>query len=196
MTMRRGLETFRAQGFEFEFFEEETALPAARLDEFDLVVLARANIVNGANSRPWLKSDAEHGLVEFVKHGCGLLVIHAGTSRYESLPALNALIGGAFIRHPDLCTVTVEPMAGHPLTRDVNAFSVPDEHYFVRLDDRCADVFLRSNSMHGGQPAGWTRSDGAGRVCVLTPGHNVEVWLHPEFQKLLLNALRWTAKMN
>jgi type 1 glutamine amidotransferase len=46
------------------------------------------------------------------------------------------------------------------------------------------------------QPAGWTRAEGAGRVCVLTPGHNLEVWLHPEFQKLLLNACRWTAKLN
>jgi len=28
---------------------------------------------------------------------------------------------------------------------------------------------------------------------MLTPGHNVEVWLHPSFQTLLDNALRWCA---
>jgi uncharacterized protein len=25
----------------------------------------------------------------------------------------------------------------------------------------------------------------------LTPGHNLEVWLHPSYQALLLNTLRW-----
>jgi type 1 glutamine amidotransferase len=71
-----------------------------------------------------------------------------------------------------------------------------DEHYFMAMNDARADVFLNSLSKHGVQPAGWTRAAGAGRVCVLTPGHNREVWQHPEFQKLLLNALRWAAKMN
>jgi type 1 glutamine amidotransferase len=66
----------------------------------------------------------------------------------------------------------------------------------MSLNDAQADVFLRSHSKHGVQPAGWTRIEGEGRVCVLTPGHNLEVWRHPEFQKLLLNALRWAAKMN
>jgi hypothetical protein len=31
---------------------------------------------------------------------------------------------------------------------------------------------------------------------VLTPGHNLEVWLHPDFQKLLHNGLTWLAKLN
>ena len=41
------------------------------------------------------------------------------------------------------------------------------------------------------RPGGWTREEGTGRVCVLTPGHNVEVWLHPIYQALLGNTLRW-----
>jgi hypothetical protein len=28
-------------------------------------------------------------------------------------------------------------------------------------------------------------------VCLLTPGHNVDVWLHPSYQALIQNALRW-----
>jgi type 1 glutamine amidotransferase len=92
--------------------------------------------------------------------------------------------------------VTIEPRSGHPLTKEVAAFTVRDEHYFMAMNDVAVDVFLHSRSEHGVQPAGWTRSEGEGRVCVLTPGHNLEVWLHPSFQKLLLNALRWSAKLN
>lgn len=194
-TARRGLEAFSANGFAFEFCEDEAACPLERLEKFDVAVLARANAVAGTKAAPWLKSDAEHGFVEFVQRGGGLLVVHAGAARYENLPALNALIGGAFVRHPDPCMVTVEPAAGRVLTRDVKSFSATDEHYFARLDDARAEVFLRAKSAHGVQPAGWARTEGAGRVCVLTPGHSVDVWRHPEFQKLLFNALHWTAKM-
>lgn len=35
---------------------------------------------------------------------------------------------------------------------------------------------------------------GAGRVCVLTPGHNPEVWSCPSFQALLRNGLRWCGR--
>jgi type 1 glutamine amidotransferase len=192
-TVRAGLAALRTGEFEFEF-SEDAACAIGQLRRFDLAVLARANIAT--DMQPWLKSDAEHGFGEFVKCGGGLLIIHAGTSRYGSLPVMNTLIGGAFVRHPDQCAVTIEPKAGHFLTHDVRTFSAQDEHYFVNLEDRRAEVFLHSNSAHGAQPAGWTRTDGDGRVCVVTPGHTLEVWRHREFQKLLLNALRWTAKIN
>jgi len=61
----------------------------------------------------------------------------------------------------------------------------------MALDDAEADVFLTTSSEHGDQPGGWTRTEGVGRVCVLTPGHNLEVWLAPPFQRLLERALRW-----
>jgi type 1 glutamine amidotransferase len=194
VTVRAGLATLCAGEFEFEFAADAAACAVGRLQEFDLAVLARANIT--ADMKPWLKSEAEHGFVEFVQRGGGLLVIHAGTSRYENLPALNALIGSPFVHHPDPCAVIFEPQAGHFLTRGLKAFTTQDEHYFVRMEDRRAEVFLQSNSIHGAQPAGWARTEGEGRVCILTPGHNLEVWRHSEFKKLLLNALRWTAKTN
>jgi len=66
----------------------------------------------------------------------------------------------------------------------------------MEFDDPTADLFLTSTSEHGTQPAGWTRTEGAGRVCVLTPGHNLEIWLHPAYQALIHNALDWCAKTN
>jgi type 1 glutamine amidotransferase len=121
------------------------------------------------------------------------LAVHSGTVCAE-LPVLRSLIGGAFIRHPKQCPVTVEPQEGHPLTAGSTPFTCVDEHYVMELDDTQADVFLTTTSEHGSQPGGWTRTEGKGRVCVLTPGHNVEVWLHPSFQTLLHNALRWCSK--
>ena len=105
------------------------------------------------------------------------------------------LIGGLFVQHPPQCLVTVEPEVGHALTTGSSAFTLKDEHYFMDMSEEPVDLFLSTTSEHGTQPAGWTRLEGQGRIWVLTPGHNLEVWLHPAFQALLLNGLRWCGKM-
>jgi type 1 glutamine amidotransferase len=129
--------------------------------------------------------------LDYVRAGRGLLVVHSGTAGYRDTDVLRPLMGGVFLEHPKQCPVTVEPEPGHPLTEGAETFTVQDEHYMMALDDEQADVFLTTGSEHGTQPGGWIRSEGVGRVCVLTPGHNLEVWLHPSYQTLLENALRW-----
>jgi len=194
-TARHGLGALGGE-FQFEYLADGAAWTAEQMDAFPLTVLVKANITSAQVAQPWLTPANEQAFSEYVRRGHGLAVVHAGLSRYESLPAMHALLGGAFLKHPDPCAVTVEPRSGHPVTHGITPFTVHDEHYFVSVTDPQAEIFLWSRSAHGAQPAGWTRTDGDGRVCVLTPGHNVEAWLHPGYQKLLLNALRWAAKMN
>jgi type 1 glutamine amidotransferase len=121
-------------------------------------------------------------------------VIHSGSAGYTATPVLRALLGGVFTQHPEQCTVTAVPRPGHPLTVGSAPFTHHDEHYHMALDDASADVFLETISEHGTQPGGWTRTHGAGRVCVLTPGHNLPVWLDPAYQQLITNALGWCAR--
>ena len=194
--LQRGFGLLADSTFAFEFVKHGANWSPAVMNEFPLVVVGKANHLCSTDQRPWLAGGSQSAFPQFVQGGGGLVLVHAGTC-YKELSEMRAVIGGAFLQHPDQCPVTVEPKAGHPLTADVSKFTVSDEHYFMALDDPQADVFLHSRSEHGVQPAGWTRTaTGGGRVCALTPGHNLEVWLHPEFQKLLLNALRWTAKLH
>jgi type 1 glutamine amidotransferase len=192
--VRRGLAAFSDDGFAFEFLEDGSKWSAAMMGDFSLVVLAKANITSSIAAQPWLAADSQEAFPNFVRRGNGLVVVHAGTCRYESAPATCELIGGRFLHHPEQCAVTVSPTPGRALTVGVSPFTLRDEHYFIAMSDPSAKVFLHSRSEHGEQPAGWTRSHGEGRVCVLTPGHNQEVWLYPSFQKLLSNALKWAAK--
>ena len=120
-----------------------------------------------------------------------VLVIHSGASGYDEISSMRSLPAGAFSYHPPQCAVTIEPVAGHPMCKGVDAFTEVDEHYFMHFDDPTADVFLHSRSPHGVQPAGWTREVGDGRVCMLTPGHNLEMWHQPSFRQLLKNSLAW-----
>jgi type 1 glutamine amidotransferase len=193
--VQRGLGALADSPFAFEFVTHGGEWSPARMAEFPLVIVAKANHLGATDQKPWLTAETQSAFRNFVLSGGGVLFVHAGVC-YKDLPEMRGVAGGAFLRHPDQCPVAVEPKAGHRLTVGVQPFTEQDEHYFMVLDDAQADVFLHTRSAHGVQPAGWTRHEGGGRVCVLTPGHNLEVWLHPEFQKLLLNALCWTAKMN
>ena len=56
------------------------------------------------------------------------------------------------------------------------------------------DIFMKSISKKGGeQIAGYTKELGKGRICVLTPGHILDVWRKHEYLKLVYNAIEWSA---
>jgi type 1 glutamine amidotransferase len=189
---REGLDTLQAEGaFEFDWIEDAGEWSAEKMAGYPVVVFVKSNNVSAADRTEWMTPEVENAFLEYVRAGKGLLVMHSGSAGYKETPVLRALMGGVFDHHPKQCPVTVEPQEGHPLTAGSAPFTAVDEHYFMLLDDAEADVFLTTISEHGSQPGGWTRTEGAGRVCMLTPGHNVEVWVEPAYQILIRNALRW-----
>ena len=190
-TPRAGLAPLEQAGFAFDWIEHPGDWSAERMADYPLVVLTKANNISAADKTPWATPEVAAAYLGYVRSGNGLLVIHSGSAGYRELPGLYALMGGAFAMHPPQCPVTVTPQAGHPLSVGSAPFTLVDEHYHMDMGDDQADVFVTASSEHGAQPAGWTRVEGAGRVCVLTPGHNLEVWLHPSYQALIGNALRW-----
>lgn len=193
-TPRAGLAPLEAQGFAFDWIEQASDWSAAQMDAYPVVILTKSNNVSATDERPWMTAEIEAAFVNYVQRGNGLLVIHSGSAGYSETPTLRALLGGVFVEHPPQCLVTVEPQEGHPLTAGSVPFTIQDEHYVMAQDDSAAEVFLTTVSAHGTQPAGWTRTVGAGRVCMLTPGHNLPVWLDPSYQAIIANALRWCGK--
>lgn len=192
---RAGLGALANQGFAFDWIENADEWSAERMAGYPVVVLAKSNNISAADQTGWVTEGVQQAFLDYVRQGGGLFVIHSGTAGYREMPVLRGLMGGVFVKHPPQCPVTVEPRPGHPLTAGSTPFTLKDEHYFVTLDDAEADLFLTTTSEHGTRPGGWTRLEGQGRVCVLTPGHNVEVWLHPSFQALLRNGLNWCGRL-
>jgi type 1 glutamine amidotransferase len=194
VTPRQGLTALGDCGFEFEWLENAAEWSAERMAGYPLVVFTKSDNVSAADKSGWVTAEVEQTFLEYVQAGNGLFVIHSGTAGYQDMTVLRGLMGGVFLNHPPQCPVTVEPKAGHALAAGCEAFTLVDEHYIMAFDDQEADLFLTTTSEHGTQPAGWTRMEGDGRVCVLTPGHNVEVWLHSSYQALLHNGLQWCSK--
>ena len=48
----------------------------------------------------------------------------------------------------------------------------------------------------GTQTAGYVRRFGKGRLCCLTPGHNLAVLENEQYRKLIVQAIRWCAGEN
>jgi uncharacterized protein len=194
--VRQGLSILPLEGGEWHFIEDVREFDPASLAAYATVILSKSNNVSAADEAPWMTEAVQAAFDGYVEGGGGLLAIHSGTAGYAQAPVLRRLLGGVFVQHPPQCPVEVAPQAGHPLCAGSSAFTLLDEHYFMALDDPQAQVFLTTTSEHGSQPGGWLRTQGAGRVCVLTPGHNLPVWQHPSFQALLGNALDWSCRQS
>ncbi|WP_026371082.1 ThuA domain-containing protein [Kallotenue papyrolyticum] len=192
-TPRAGLATLAHAGAAFDWIEDGGAWSRAQLHRADVVLLTKANQRSADDTAPWMTEQIAAELIDYVQRGRGLLVIHAGLAGYEALPALRRLIGGGFVQHPPPCPVECVPQRGHAITETCTSFTVHDEHYVVALDDPAAQIIAVTRSQHGEQPGGWVRSVGSGRVCALTPGHELAVWQHPAYQRLIRRALWWCA---
>lgn len=86
--------------------------------------------------------------------------------------------------------------ASHPIMEGVEDFTLPqDEHYTLDVLADDFEIFAETSSDAGVYPAGLCRNMGEGRVCILTPGHNAFAINFPAYQKVILNALKWVAKV-
>jgi type 1 glutamine amidotransferase len=188
---QKGLEALTNPAYDFTWANGIADCDPSKLRDFNILLLAKSNELSATAQKGWMQESSENLIGEYVQSGRGFLAIHSGIAEYDSNRMFRKMLGGIFHHHPDPCAVTINPKAGHPLAGGVHPFSEKDEHYFITMDDPTADVFLTADSQHGSQPAGWRRVEGKGRVAVITPGHFLEVWIHPDFQTLLRNVLNW-----
>ena len=163
------------------------------LTGFDVVVIAKDNIVSKSKHEKWLTENIERKFADYVENGGGLLFLHAGTVLCRHSEILKNLAGCVFVNHPEQCVVDYNIMAEHEITLGSVSFSEKDEHYFIDFSADDAVIFLDGVSEHGSQPAGYARVNK--RVCVLTPGHNLSVFENSEYQKIIRGAVKWCAKI-
>ena len=199
-TARDGLKPLEAAGFTFDFIEDMSAGLPDDLIPYPAIILTKINHISPTNEQPWMTPASASVLCRYVQEGGGLLVVHSGSVGYDSHKAFRSLLGGVFVSHPEQTSVTVELNSQHFLVSHHCSFHGKDEHYVMDMEtetkgqERKREMLLSTSSKDGvNLPGGWTREEGKGRVCVLTPGHNVEIWLEPTYQHLLRAALQWCA---
>jgi type 1 glutamine amidotransferase len=193
--VRKGLSALAGTEFTFDWIEDARLWTPAVMAAYPLVILAKSDNVSATDKASWMTDPVQAAFSAYVQQGNGLLAIHSGTAEYDQKPVIRGLLGGVFLHHPEQCPVTISPRPDHPLFTGIAPFTLKDEHYFMALDDPQTDVFMTTQSVNGEQPGAWRREVGRGRVAVLTPGHNLDVWLHRSYQSILSNTLRWCGEL-
>jgi type 1 glutamine amidotransferase len=198
------------QGFRFDIITDAGDFKTDMLSGYSVVLLSKCDEVSQKDKGSWKTKEVQQAFVDYVEAGGGLLAIHTATVAGENTAILDNLLGCKFAYHPHDCPVTVQPLKPHPVTKDVGSFCETDEHYRLEILASDADILIASYSPAQGEeskyeedpynntpawicPAGLARTQGKGRVCVLTPGHHLAVWRNPQYQKTIANALHWCA---
>jgi len=206
-----GIAPLKECGYQFDIIFDAKEFSPGALKNYDAVLICKSDEVSQADKSEWKTDAVQKAFIEYIENGGGLVAVHSALVQGKSTEALDKLIGCRFLGHPNNCPVTVAPLKSHPVTDGVSLFIETDEHYKIEIIMPDADVLLASYSPAQGEeskyesepyfntpssiyPAGFVRTQGKGRVCVLTPGHLTSVWLNPQFQKLLTNALNWCAR--
>jgi len=203
-----GVAPLAADGFQFDIITNAKDFTPNTLSSYPVVLLAKSDEVSHEDKTPWKTEAVQKAFVSYVEDGGGLVVAHSGITAGEQTEALDHLIGCRFVYHPNACPVTVQPIKSHPVTEGVGMFCETDEHYRLVILASDADILMASYSPPQGTedkyqedpynntqawicPAGYVRTQGKGRVCVLTPGHLLPVWLNPQYRRTIANALKW-----
>ena len=89
---------------------------------------------------------------------------------------------------------TIEIVAGHPATENVQDFDLFDEYYEFELADDKIEILAQRHRADGVViPVMYVREVGAGRVVYLALGHDMRAWGEPPFRRLVSQALAWAA---
>ena len=206
----RGLEPLKAKGFEIDVIQDAKEFCPDMLKNYAVVIMSKCDHTTQEDKTSWKTDAVQDAFIAYVENGGGLIVTHNGTvaGETDNTGKLDQLIGSRFAFHPSQTPVTVQPIKPHPVTEGVGMFCETDEHYHLEILACDADILVAAYGPPQGEEsmyeadkynnfpgciaaAGYVRTQGKGRVCVLTPGHNVEVWLNGEYQRLIENALRW-----
>jgi Uncharacterized protein conserved in bacteria len=193
-TVEAGTAAIVDRGFSFEYSDGSGDRALDGLGGYHVVMLAKSNNRSASDERAWITEAKARALSAFVASGGGLAVVHSGISGYGDSQVMRNLLGSGFLRHPEQCPVSLSIVAAHEVVEGVQPFEALDEHYYAELFDPAAEVVAESSAGGVRQPAVWVASRGSGRICTITPGHNLDVWLQPSFERLLANALRWCAR--
>lgn len=186
---------------------------AGTLEDADAIFLTSGGCDRKLEDHPLYVGDHLQCLERQVKRGCGVIFFHWATfhpSKYHDL--ITEAVGGYFdyengppprrwvskIETRDWTTTLGAP--DHPIARGVSPFKVKEEFYYeLRFrdeDPRLKFILLKDGGLPRSSAVGWAveRKDG-GRGFGFTGGHFFANWWLPDFRKLIVNALAWTAKI-
>jgi type 1 glutamine amidotransferase len=150
----------------------------------------------------------QKNLQEFVENGGGIVSIHHAIVNYTSWPWwYEEVIGGKFFtqdtpqRRRSLWKDDVEMVAApargaerHPVLRGVPPLPVKDEAYRNMWHSPRIQVLMEVRHPENDPPVVYIGPHPKARSVYIQLGHSAETILYPGYQRLVRNAILWTAR--
>lgn len=142
-------------------------------------------------------------LRQYLESGKGLVLVHHAIIDFPEWEWWwKEVMGGLYLLKPMDGKVSsfqhdvwldVKKVSDHPVTRGVGDFRILDETYKNMWISPEAKVLLRVDHPTSDGPVAWISPYSKARVVYLQLGHGREAHVDPNFQRLLRNAIRWSA---
>jgi type 1 glutamine amidotransferase len=185
------------------------------LDDADTIFLTSDGTDRNEAHHPLYVGDHLKIIERQMQRGCGLVMFHWSTfnpTRFHD--QITEWVGGYFDYEtgppPRKWYSAIQtwnaastlPSPNHPICRGVKPFQTQEEYYYrIRVRDNdprfTPIITTRPPNEKEDYAVGWAveRKDG-GRGFGFTGGHFYKNWWSPDFRKLILNAILWTAKVD
>ena len=152
--------------------------------------------------------ELESNVIEFVKKGGGLLLLHGGITTLNNSQKFSELVGASFDYHPPQQLIQVKlENPSHPLVAAFPkvGFSHVDEPYFYKnaysnlnfipllyfdnaqINSQRANQELKSGKTY----VAWIRPEGKGKVMYIAPSHNAQSFENPALLQFFLDGLQY-----
>lgn len=158
-----------------------------------------------------ISDEARANFTASLREGTGLVALHHCLASYQKWPEFAKIIGGKYYletysrdgvkrpastyRHDVKIHVQVAD-SQHPVTRGLSDFEIQDETYGLFEVNPDIHPLLTTKEPTSGSPIAWAKRHGKARVVYIQLGHDHLAFESPNYQRLLAQAIRWTAKRN
>ena len=156
-----------------------------------------------------ISDQAKGDLLAWLRSGKGLVVLHHAIASYQQWPEYSRIIGARYYLEKAMVDGVEKPRSTYqhgvdftihvidaqdPITRGLKDFRIHDETY--NLFDVAKEVhpLLTTDEPRSNHIIGWSKTYGPARVVYLQSGHDHFAYENPNFQLIVKQAIRWTAK--
>lgn len=156
-----------------------------------------------------ISSQAQADMINFLKAGKGLLILHHAIAAYPQWPEYEKILGGRYYLQPTTVNGVKKPRCiaregahifvhiadpNHPATRGLKDFEILDETYFGYDVAPDSHLLLTTTNANNAPSLAWSRTYAGARVLYLQLGHDHTAYENPNYRKFLAQAIRWVAR--
>jgi type 1 glutamine amidotransferase len=192
-----------ANGYQAESSDDPAVFAKEKLNAFSCIIFSNTN--NEAFDTEMQKQ----AFMDYIRGGGGFVGIHSASGSERQWPWFAAMLGGRFVRHPELQKFMIKIIdKRHPATESLgDNWAWEDECYYVNHINPDIHVLLAADlttvrdekkSEYPGVtfgdyfPLSWCHEYDGGREFYTALGHKAEYYQDPQFLKHLWGGIQWT----